>query len=270
MNKKLIKIARIGFVAKGMVFAIIGCLVLLAAVNIGNDKPGLVEVMEFLDEQPFGKILLLAMSAGLTCYAIWKFIEAIKDPENNGNSWKMLFQRFSFFMMGLTFLGLAILGVLLFIGSDLFSSGSSGTDEARQIPFLVTNTGLALLGIAGIVTAIIGIGMFVKAYKADFAESSDLESMHDKKRLQGIKTTAKVGMTARAFIFLIIAYSLMQAAFTSNPDEIKTADEVFSFIQDSPFGAWLLALMGLGIMAFASYMFLLAKYRKFGDDGKKG
>jgi len=267
MNKKLIKVARIGFIAKGMVFAIIGSLVLLAAVNIGNNKPGLAGVMNFLDKQPFGNILLLVMSAGLTCYAIWKFIEAIKDPENNGNSWKMIFQRFSFIIMGLTYLGLAVIGVLRFLGSDLVSAGSSNTDEASKFPFLATDTGLTLLGIAGIVTAIFAIGMFVNAYKSDFAESSDLESMHDKKRLKGIKTTAKVGITARAFIFLIIAYSLMQAAFTSNPDEIKTAGEVFSFIQDSPYGAWLLALMGLGLMAFASYMFLLAKYRIFGDNG---
>jgi len=169
--------------------------------------------------------------------------------------------------MGLTYLGLAVIGVLRFLGSDLVGAGSPTTDEARKFPFLATDTGLTLLGIAGIVTAIIAIGMFVNAYKSDFAESSDLESMQDKKRLKGIKTTAKVGITARAFIFLIIAYSLMQAAFTSNPDEIKTAGEVFSFIQDSPFGAWLLALMGLGLMAFASYMFLLAKYRNFGDNG---
>lgn len=257
--------ARIGFAAKGAVFAIVGGLILLAALNISNDKPGLVQVMDFLDEQPFGKVILVAMTLGLLCYGVWKIIEGIADPEGNGKSARMKVKRFVFVIIGLSFLGLAAIAALRAFGSNLVSTSKSSTEEAKQFPFLATDTGLILLGVAGVVTAIIGIFLFVKAYKAKFTDSFDVYAMEDDKRRKSIKTTAKVGMSARAFIFLIMGFFMLRAAITSDPDEIKTAGEVFSFIEDSPFGAWLLSFMGMGLMAFAAYMFLLSKYRKFGQ-----
>lgn len=266
MNRKLELLARVGFAAKGTVYAIMGALILMAAFNIGQDKPGLPQVMDFLDDHVFGRILLVAMTLGLVCYGVWKMIEGIKDPEHNGDGAKMKMLRTVFVIIGLSFLGLAVLAGLRAVGSDFFDTSQAGADEAKQLSFLASNAGLILLGVAGGVTAIIGLFLFVKAYKAKFTDSFQPRAMEDEKRRKIIKTTAKAGMSARAFIFLIMGFFLLRASVTSDPEEIKTAEEVFSFIQDSPYGFWLLAAMGIGLLAYASYMYLLTKYRKFGED----
>ncbi len=263
MNQKLKVLARIGFAAKGTVYGIMGGLILLAAFNIGQNKPGLPQVMDFLDNHPLGRVLLVAMTLGLVSYGVWKIIEGIKDLENNGSDAKTIILRVVFVIIGLAFLGLAALGALRAAGSDFFDTTQAGADEAKQFAFLATNTGLILLGVAGAVTGLIGVFLFVKAYKAKFTDSFDTRSMSDYKRRKLIKGTAKVGMSARAFIFLIMGFFLLRASITADPDEIKTAGEVFTFIEDSPFGIYLLALMGIGLLAYASYMYLLSKYRKF-------
>ncbi|NJW55592.1 DUF1206 domain-containing protein, partial [Salinimicrobium oceani] len=39
--------------------------------------------------------------------------------------------------------------------------------------------------------------------------------------------------------------------------------EAFSFIQESAYGPWLMGLVAAGLIAYAVYMFLMARYRRF-------
>ena len=55
----------------------------------------------------------------------------------------------------------------------------------------------------------------------------------------------------------------MKAGFTSDPNKIKTTTEVFSFIEESSYGSWLLGVVAAGLIAYAIYTFMLAKYRRF-------
>ena len=82
MDKKLKNIARTGLVAKGIIYAIIGILTFLAAFNLGGQKTGKLQVLDFLEKQAFGKILLIIIALGLMCYAFWRLTQAVKDPEN--------------------------------------------------------------------------------------------------------------------------------------------------------------------------------------------
>ena len=263
MDSKIEKVARTGFVAKGTVYAITGILTFMAAFNMGGQKTGRLRVLEFLDKQIFGNILLILMGIGLVCYAAWRFIQSIKDPEHIGDDGKGMAKRVAFFISGLIYLGLAVLAVLRVINGGSGSGTGSSSGSAQQSSFLATETGLLIIGIAGAGIAIAGIFQFVKAYKNDYVKKFDLNSLHDEKKRKSIKHTAEFGLSARGVIFLIIGYFAIKAAFNSNPSQIKTTTEAFSFIQDSSYGAWLLGLVAAGLVTYAIYMFLMAKYRKF-------
>lgn len=266
MDKRLIILARTGFAAKGAVFGIAGVLVLMAALNLGATTPSLFDLIEYFHKQPFGKGILVAMGTGFTAYAIWKMIEGVYDPEQNGTSLIAIIGRIGFFFTGLTYLGLAFLAMLQVIGASEVNDVTNEEQAAELVPYLVTYPGLILLGITGAVIVIIGIVQIVIAFQAKYINYFDLMSTSDPKRRRRIKIAAKIGMTARALIFLIIGYFAIRAALTANPDEIKTTSEAFSFVEESDFGAIMLGCLGLGFMAFAVYMFLLAKHRKFGTD----
>ncbi len=261
MDDTIKKIARTGFVAKGTVYAITGVLTFMAAFNMGGQKTGRIQVLEFLDKQTFGNVLLILMGIGLACYATWRFIQSVKDPEHIGDDTKGKAKRTAFFISGVIYLGLAVLAVMRVIGSGSGSSGSSGA--AQKSSFLTSETGLILIGIAGAGIVIAGIFQFVKAYRNDYTKKFDLSSLSEEKKRKSIKNTAKFGLSARGVIFLIIGYFALKASFSSDPSKIKTTTEAFSFIQESSYGAWLMGLVAAGLVAYAIYMFLMAKYRRF-------
>lgn len=262
MDDKLKKVARAGYVAKGTVYAITGILTFLAAFNLGGQKASKLQVLEFLDKQPFGNVLLVLIGLGLASYAFWRFTQSISDPEGIGNDKKGKAKRVGFFISACIYLGLAVLAILRVVKSG--SSGSSGgSGSAQQSEFLATETGLIILGIIGAAIVGTGIAQFIKAYKGDFTKHFDLKSMSEEKRRKTIKNSGYFGITARGVVFLIIGYFAINAAFSSNPSEIKTTAEVFSFLQDSSYGAWLLGLVAAGFVGYAVYMFMMARYRVF-------
>lgn len=263
MDSKTKKMARTGFVAKGTVYAITGVLTFMAAFNMGGQKTGRLQVLEFLDKQPFGNVLLVLMAIGLASYAAWRFIQSVKDPENIGDDTKGKAKRTAFFISGILYLGLGVLAVMRVIGSGQGSSGSSASTQNSS--FLASETGLWLIGIVGAGIAIAGFFQFVKAYRNDYTKKFDLSSISEEKKRESIMNTATFGLTARGVIFLIIAGFAIKAAINSNPSEIKTTTEVFSFIQESSYGAWLLGAVAAGLVSYAIYMFLMAKYRRFAD-----
>lgn len=262
MNNNIKKVARTGFVAKGVVYAITGILTFMAAFNMGGQKAGRLQVLQFLDKQTFGNILLILMGIGLACYATWRFIQSISDPEHIGDDTKGKAKRTAFFLSGLLYLGLAVMAVLRVINAG-GGGGSGGAQSAQQSSWLASETGLIIIGIVGAGIAIAGIFQFIKAYKNDYYKKFDLMSLSEEKRRESIKKTAKIGLSARGVIFLIIGFFALKAAFNSNPSKIKSTTEVFSFIQESSYGAWLLGVVAAGLVAYAIYMFLMAKYRKF-------
>lgn len=259
MDKKLKKVARTGYIAKGSVYAITGILTFLEAINLGGQKASKLTVLDFLEKQPFGNILLLVMAIGLLSFSYWRFSQAISNPENIDSGKKGTLKRVAFFISGATYLGLAVFAVLRVIGSQ---SSSGGTEKSH---FLATNSGLILLGAVGFIFIIMGITKFVKAYKGDFTEKFDLKSIREEKRRKTIKNSGYLGITSRGVVFLIIGFFALQAALNANPSEIKTTAEVFSFLQDSSYGAWLMGLVAIGFIGYAVYMFMMAKYRKFND-----
>lgn len=259
MDNKIKNMARIGFVAKGTVYAITGVLTFMAAFNMGGQKTGKVQVLDFLDKQTFGNILLILLGIGLAAYATWRFVQATKDPENIGDDNKGKAKKAGFFISGLIYLGLAVMAVMRVLNAG--SGSSSGS--AQKSSFLASESGLILIGLAGAGIIIAGIFQFIKAYKNDYTKKFDLTSLAEEKRRKSIKNTAKFGLSSRSIIFVIIGYFALKAAFTADPSKIKTTTEAFSFIQDSSYGAWLMGLIAAGLVAYAIYMFLMAKYRRF-------
>lgn len=262
MDSKTKKLARTGFVAKGIVYGIIGILTFKAAFDMGGQKAGQMQVLEFLEKQTFGNILLVLMALGLACYAAWRFIQSIKDPENIGDDSKGKAKRVAFFFSGLLYLGIGVMAALKAFGSGSGGSGS-GSGSAQQSSFLASETGLWIIGIAGAGIIIAGIFQFVKAYKNDYKKKFDLSSLSEEKKRESIEKTAEFGLSARGVILLIIGFFAVQAAVNSDPSEIKTTQEAFAFIQDSAYGPWLMGLVAAGLVAYAIYMFLMAKYRRF-------
>src|SRR5215207_8059944 len=75
-------LARLGFVAKGFVYTIVGVLALMAALDRGGETTDQRGAFRTILQQPFGRTMLTIAAVGLLGYALWRLIQAVFDPEH--------------------------------------------------------------------------------------------------------------------------------------------------------------------------------------------
>lgn len=265
MDDKIKKTAYAGYAAKGTVYAVTGVLAFMTAFNMGGEKAGKLQVIEFLEKQSFGKIILAVLGLGLVCYAIWRFIQSIQDPEGIGTDGKAVVKRISFFISGLVYLGLGIYAIV-----DIFrepsSSGSGGGSGGGG--FLSGDTGKYVFIVVGIALAGKAIYQFIKAYKGDFLKKFQIKSIAEGSKRKFIKNMGYAGLVARGVVVGIVAYFFLRAGFSyggGGSEQVKGTSEAFSFIQQQSSGPWLLGLVAAGLVCYGIYMFTMARYRQFDD-----
>jgi hypothetical protein len=81
-------LARLGYAAKGIVYIIVGMLAFAAARGSGGRTTGTRGALVEIITQPFGEILLAIVALGLVGYVLWRFVQAIVDPEHKGTDTK--------------------------------------------------------------------------------------------------------------------------------------------------------------------------------------
>ncbi|WP_417887903.1 DUF1206 domain-containing protein [Zunongwangia sp.] len=258
MNSNLKRIARTGYAAKGTVYAITGVLTFLAAFNMGGKQTGKFDTLNFLEKQPFGNVLLVLIAIGLICYVIWRFIQGFQDPENDANGKKGVAKRIGFFVSAIIYSALAVSAILKVINAGSSSSGSGSSSG-----LLSGQTGIYVFIIIGVGVIAGGVEQMIKAYTKKFLNKFDYKSISEEKRRKVIKNTGLMGLIARAVIFFILGYFFIRAAITSNTSDIKGTKDAFSFLQNSSHGQYLLGAVAAGLVCYALYMFMMAKYRKF-------
>ena len=255
MDSKLKKMARVGYVAKATVYGITGILTFMAAFNMGGQKSSKLQIIEFLEKQPFGNALLVLIGLGLLCYAAWRFIQSLSDPENIGDDKKGKGKRVAYFISAVIYLGLSVYAFMTLINAGS-SSGSFGGG-------LTGTLGVVVFAVIGAGLAIAGIFQFKKAKTKEFLQDFGYDSISDEKKRKTIKNTGYLGLIARGIIFAVLAYIFLRGALASNTSNMKGTTDAFSFLQESQYGSWLMGVVAAGFVCYSIYVFMLARYRKF-------
>lgn len=258
MDKRIKNIARTGYASKGVVYALTGILAFGAAIGLGTSSEGKLGVLKFLEEQPFGKVLLGLLSLGLLCYAFWRFYQSIKDPEYIGKDKKGIGKRIGFFFSGLVYLGLGIFAIYeVFKQSDRSGGYKSEMLPAEYLPYIFYVIAIGL--------AIKSLFQFVKIYKGNFLSKFHLDEMSTINTRKTIKWLGYAGLTARGILVGIVAYFFFKAADTAAQSDIKGTSDAFSYLRQNSEGPWLVGMVAFGLICYGAYMFIMAKYRRFID-----
>jgi len=262
MDKKTKTIAFSGYIAKGVVYALTGILALFEAFNMGGEKAGKLAVIDYLENQIFGTILVILLGIGLISYAIWRFFQSISDPEGIGNDLKGSTKRISFFISGIIYAALGIIAILDALDiSSMFQKGSGS-----QNSILTGTTGTYIFVLIGIGLTIKGVYQFVKAYKGNFLDKFRIQSIATIAKRRYIKRIGYAGLISRGLVICIIAYFFLTAGFNlqgNTSQSMKGTAEAFSFIQNQAYGKWLLGLVAIGMVCYGLFMFSTAAYRKY-------
>jgi hypothetical protein len=251
------RLARAGLVAKGALYAVVAILAIKVALGAREDSPDKNGALRTIAEQPFGKGLLILLALGLAGYALWQLSLAILDREDEGEGPKGLAKRAGALARAGWYGLLCWLTVSTLVGNG---SGSGNEQEKTagvfDLPggrYLVYAGGLAFLGAAAF-----------NAYRA-------ITCKFNKKLKQGEMSEAEeaaatgvgiLGHLARAVVFCLIGLFLVKAAWEYDPKQARGLDGALLEVAQRPYGEFLLTAVGIGLLAYALYCFVQARYRR--------
>jgi uncharacterized protein DUF1206 len=251
------RLARAGLVAKGVLYAVVGILAIKVALGAREDSPDKNGALRTIAEQPFGKGLLILLALGLAGYALWQLSLAILDREDEGEGPKGLAKRAGALARAGWY------GVLCWLTvSTLIGNGSrSGNEQEKTAGVFDLSGGRYLVYAAGL--AFLGAAAF-NAYRA-------ITCKFNKKLKQGEMSEAEeaaatgvgiLGHLARAVVFCLIGLFLVKAAWEYDPKQARGLDGALLEIAQRPYGEFLLTAVGVGLLAYALYCFVQARYRR--------
>ena len=253
------RLARGGYVAYGVVYALVGVLAVQAALGGGGGKTASQEgALRQVLLAPFGRLLLGMIVIGLLAYAMWRLIQGILNPENEGRDAKGIAKRVDHVLNGVFHAALAISAGGLALASGAGSGGSPDDWTARLLaqPF-----GRWLAVIVGAVIVGAGLYQLFKAYKADFRDELRPGAMSARAKTWTTRS-GRLGYAARGVVFGVIGVFLVQAALQTDPDEARGLGGALETLARQPFGPYLLGAVALGLVAYGVFMFVVARYRR--------
>lgn len=248
--------ARLGIAAKGVVYVLVGVLAAMAVFGSGGQAGGKQDALQYLVQQSYGQILLGIVIIGLVGYVVWRFIQAIKNPDN-----KKSYERVGLAISGLVYAYLAFSGARL-LWPQLSGSGSSGSGGGRELlvaKLLDQPFGQILVGIVAAIIIGKGVKQLHKAISGKFKSSIKEGEMSSEERHVFMRA-GRVGYAARGVVFGILGYFLVRAALQSDASEAGGTDQAFNFLSATG-GPYLLAVVAIGLACYGVFMFVKSRYR---------
>jgi hypothetical protein len=256
---KLEKLARAGYVTKGVVYAIVGVLAVQVAAGSGGKLEGSRGAIEAIARQPFGRALLVLTTIGLASYVVWRFIQAIWDVERKGSDARGIAKRLGYAASGVVYGALALMAGRVAFGQR---AGAREPEQQWTARLMEQPAGPWLVALAGAIVLGIGVYQFYRVYELDFMKSYDLQRMSQSER-RFAQRAGQWGLSARGVTFSLIGWFLIQAAIHHDPGEARGLGAALATLRAQPYGPWLLGLVALGLVAFGAYCFTNARFRHF-------
>ena len=248
-------LARAGLVARGVVYAVIGVLAVKLALGDGGKATDQQGALATIAQQPFGKVLLSVVAIGLAGYAFWRLVRAAigHGPEASDDTK----DRIAGLVSGLAYAALCVTAIGILIGAG----GGGGDPDKATGGVLGWPAGQVLVGLAGLVFIGVAADQGRKGVKREFLEESKTEQMGP--RMRPVFTAVGVaGHLARMVVFALIGVFVVKAAITYDADEAIGLDGALAKLGHSAYGPVALGVVAAGLVCFAAYSVLDARYRR--------
>jgi hypothetical protein len=251
-------LARLGYASKALIYVIVGSLAVAAAANQGARVTDTSGAFRVILSQPFGHLILIVLSAGLCGYALWRLLDAWYDPDGRGTSAKGIAIRIGKALRGAIYgtFGLEALRVVRGLRGSSGSDAELWTARIMRLPL-----GDLLVGLAGAIVAVYGAWQLIGAVRHEPDRSLDLSGIPYRMRAP-ITRISRFGVGARAVIISTVGTLLVLAALRHDPSRAAGTCESILELADAVKGRWVLAAIGVGLIAYGIDQAVQAKCRR--------
>lgn len=259
-NSKALKIAaRVGFVARGAIYLLIGFIALEIAFGKGGqaDRGG---ALAQIATKSYGTFVLWVLVVGFAGLALWRFSEAAfgaVGPDGHEAS-----ERLKSLARALLYSSFFVTTLQYVIGSSS-SATANGNSQSRSLTARVMehNGGRLLVGLIGLVVMVIGAMLAREGWKKEF-----LKRMNFFGASAGVRSLVEklgvVGGVARGAVVVVAGVFLIIAAVRFSPSKAEGIDGSLRAFAHTPLGPVLLILVALGLVAFGLFSWCEARWRR--------
>jgi len=261
-------LARVGIVAKGISYGIVGVLAVRVAVGSGGQATSRQGALHELAQNTFGKVMLVLLAIGFAAYAIWRFVQALAEREDEGGEKgvaKTWGKRAGYVGRGLIYASLTFSAIKILAGAG----GQQSQDQkAKQTTATVFDwpAGRWLVLVAGIVVVGAGLWNLYRGLARKFEDKWRTGGMSHTQRVWGGRAGA-VGHVARAIVFGLIGVFLTKAAITYDPQDSIGLDGALRKLAHADYGPYLLGLTAAGLVCYGLFCLVDARYRDVSTGG---
>ncbi|HEX4518744.1 MAG TPA: DUF1206 domain-containing protein [Gaiellaceae bacterium] len=250
-------LSRVGFVARGLVYGIIGLLALDLATGHGGKITNQQGALRTVEHQPFGHVLLALVAIGLGGYSLWRLIRAAlgHGPEGTDSG----LERLGALGSGIAYGIFCAIAVELLLSSGGSGSSANASKTAKDV--FAWPAGHWLVGAAGLVTLGVGAYQLIRGARRKFLDDSKTDRMRPAVK-KWFTVLGTVGHIARAVVFGLVGVFLVKAAIDYKANEAIGLDGALAKLYDRTYGPWLLGIVAAGLVAFGVFSTIEARYRK--------
>jgi hypothetical protein len=250
-------LARAGYAARGVIYALIGLLAFRLAEGVGTARPNQQGAMNKIAHEHHGHLLLLLVAIGLGGYAVWRLMQALvgHTPEYGRHS---AMDRIGALGSCVAYAAFCVLAITVLRGT---ASNSSTKPSKTTAGVLHWPAGREIVGAVGILFVVIGAYQAYLGLSKKFLSYSKTGQMGPRV-LKAFTTIGVVGLVARAVAFVLIGLFTLKAARDYTPKDAVGIDGALTRLTHHAYGTTALAVVAIGLIVFGAYSFADARYRK--------
>ncbi len=246
-------IARIGYAIRGVLYILIGLVAVRLVIGRASQSPSPQGAIATIAQPPAGHVLLWIVFIGFLAYAFWCLIQFLVNPMHRPG----LGARIMFLVNAIAYAFLAWTTYGFLKGSAAAGTGSSQSKFLAQI--MVLPAGRFLVGVIAVIVFLVGIGLISKGIRGTFdREFNSYALTRDEARIA--RDTGRFGTFAQGVVLAIIGILIFYAALSSNASQPVGINTVFSTLMQHPYGAAVVIIIGLGLIAFGIYSLMAAAW----------
>jgi Domain of Unknown Function (DUF1206) len=249
-------LARVGLVAKGVSYGLVGVLAAGVAAGVGGKTTSRQGALHQLAGNGLGEIVLILLTAGFAAYALWRLVQAARvDEDSAAKEWG---KRAGYLGRAAIYVSLAITAGKIVAGAGGGGSSNGKTHQATAV-VLSWPGGTWLVGAAGLVVIAVGIWNLYRGLSRKFEDKWVGGRSDAAQRWGGYAGVA--GHSARFVVFSLIGVFAVRAAIDYNPKDAVGLDGALQKLAHQSYGPALLGITAVGLAAYGVYCLVDARYR---------
>ena len=260
----VISMARLGWVAKGVVYGLVGVLAVPIAiqgleaddVRNGDEEASLLGAVGKIAETSLGAIALWVVAVGLALYVVWRLVSIVLPAENTVETW---LARGGYAVSAAMYAFLAW-SALSFATDARVAEGAETEDVKVERFARELMDGPAGRWLAGAIGAcVVGIGIYfvVKGIRTSFHDDLEPRGVGPIS-LDAIIAFGRIGWVGRGILVVLVGWSLTSAAVRFRPSDAHGLDDSLRQVTELAIGPLIVGSAALALVAYGLFCVISA------------